>query len=74
MFAENISRVDLPSNEVEVEYSKCNYFVYLVEGEHDMALEDLGIRDGGTTNNRVVVTKQVVVIIDWNAQVWQGGL
>ena len=74
MFAENISRVDLTSNEVEVDHSRSNCFEYLVEGEHDMALGDLGVRSGGTTNNRIVVTKQVAVIIDWDTRVLQGGL
>ena len=69
VFAENISRVDLASNEVEADHARCNGFAYLVEGEHDVALGDLGVRGGETTNDRVVVAKEVAVIIDWDTQV-----
>ena len=69
MFAENISRVDLTSNEVEVDHSRSNCFEYLVEGEHDMALGDLGVRSGGTTNNRIIVAKEVIVVTNGNTQI-----
>ena len=74
MFAKNISRVDITPNEVEVNHPRCNSFVDLVEGEHDMSFGNLGIRCGRTINKRIFIGKQVAVIIDRATQVVQGGL
>ena len=66
---QNISRVDFASNEVEVDYPRWNGFVDLVEGEHDIFLEDFG-----TTNNKIVITKQVAIVLNWDTQIVQNGL
>jgi hypothetical protein len=51
MLAQNISRIDVSRDEIEVNHSRCNSLAYSMEREHSMPLVELRMDLGGTIHN-----------------------
>ena len=69
MLAENVSWVVDTIQMIHGNDLGCNGFTYMVERMGIMMLVELVMRDGGTVDHGLVVTKNVAPWSDWNTKI-----
>ena len=71
MFAEDIQRIDGTSNMGEVDIAGSNGLTDKVEGEHVVSFVELGIDVCAALHNRLIVTKDIALLPEWDSKVGQ---
>ena len=72
MFAKDISWILLPIHVEETKNLGCNSFTHTMIRQCIVALVQSRVRYGGTSDNRLVITKDITLGLDWDTKVMQG--